>query len=172
MLIQVGLSIEGLPRNNLTCTTYQNTSQELVNGSMGVVIGFQSARDAVLERQRIVGIDWDDKRFRGRYGQDVLADVAKKLGMVSPNQPSQGMQETRNFTLDQQWPLVKFTNGQDLLCGPVSFTVTGIKGNLEASRSQVPLILSWAISIHKAQGQTMSRLKIDMNRIFEKGQSG
>lgn len=35
---------------------------------------------------------------------------------------------------------------------------------------QVPLILSWALSIHKSQGQTIERVKVDLGQIFEKGQ--
>ncbi|CAD6925432.1 unnamed protein product, partial [Tilletia controversa] len=36
---------------------------------------------------------------------------------------------------------------------------------------QVPLILAWAMSIHKAQGQTIPCCRIDLRRIFEKGQA-
>lgn len=74
------------------------------------------------------------------------------------------------FHKDQEWPLVSFANGMELLCAPVDFSVEGLVGNMEALRLQVPLILAWALSIHKSQGQTLSRVKVDLGRIFEKGQ--
>lgn len=41
----------------------------------------------------------------------------------------------------------------------------------EAFRSQIPLVLSYAMSIHKAQGQTIDRLIVDLNTIFAAGQA-
>ncbi|RXK71197.1 hypothetical protein ET141_20930, partial [Klebsiella pneumoniae] len=41
----------------------------------------------------------------------------------------------------------------------------------ELVREQLPLILSWAMSIHKAQGQTLDRVKIDLGRSFANGQA-
>lgn len=74
------------------------------------------------------------------------------------------------FGRQQLWPLVRFENGREMLCPPLDFTVEGFMGNVEARRTQVPLILSWALSIHKSQGQTLARVKVDLAHIFEKGQ--
>lgn len=40
-----------------------------------------------------------------------------------------------------------------------------------ASRIQIPLILAWALSIHKAQGMTIPFLEVSMKGIFECGQA-
>lgn len=37
----------------------------------------------------------------------------------------------------RRWPLVRFTNGTERLCVPEEFAVTGARGYVEASRTQV-----------------------------------
>jgi ATP-dependent DNA helicase PIF1 len=72
-------------------------------------------------------------------------------------------------------PLVKFVNHDG---EPFTMSVprcvwetVAPNGSVMSSRNQVPLILAWAITIHKSQGQTIPRLHVDLNRVFECGQA-
>jgi ATP-dependent DNA helicase PIF1 len=60
---------------------------------------------------------------------------------------------------------------RDLLCQPEVWKVELPNGEVQAQRQQIPLILAWALSIHKAQGQTLQRVKVDLRKVFEKGQA-
>jgi hypothetical protein len=64
-----------------------------------------------------------------------------------------GRKELEDVTLaavqrcSRLWPLVRFTNGASRLCVPEEFTVTGARGNVEASRTQVCELRHTASSI-------------------------
>lgn len=67
------------------------------------------------------------------------------------------------------WPVVLFAcDSVERAVRPESWSV--MDGNVEvAKRSQVPLILAWALSVHKCQGMTLDRVEIDLSRSFEYG---
>ena len=138
----------------------KNVDESLVNGSIGKVIGF-------MDEQKFDSYTAsEDETGRSPGGtiatQNESEDAAKRRMM-------QGITTTR------QWPVVRFTitdgTTRDLLCQPESWKVELPNGEVQASRQQVPLILAWALSIHKAQGQTLERVKVDLGKVFEKGQA-
>jgi len=68
------------------------------------------------------------------------------------------------------YPVVQFLDGQKIIIKPNEYILE--EGNSIIRKIQIPLILSWAITIHKAQGMTLDFVKTDIgNSIFEFGQA-
>ena len=73
------------------------------------------------------------------------------------------------FTEDAGLPIVKYKNGQEMTMNYHVWESEHIKG---IGIKQIPLILAWAITIHKAPGATLELAEIDIGSgIFECGQS-
>jgi ATP-dependent DNA helicase PIF1 len=69
----------------------------------------------------------------------------------------------------QSLPVVRFNNGLEMTVNYHTWMSENIPG---IGVSQIPLILSWAITIHKSQGATLERCIIDIGGgVFEAGQS-
>lgn len=69
----------------------------------------------------------------------------------------------------QYWPLVQFAEGgEPRVMGPEMWKVEK-HGHEIASRTQVPLTLAWALSVHKCQGMTLDRVDTNLSRAFDYG---
>lgn len=107
----------------------RNITNDLVNGTVGVVTGFTN--------------EVDKNYGTGRAFKEALPIVRFTL--------SNGKMYTR--VLDR-----------------MVWEVTQPNGSVLASRCQMPLILAWAVTIHKSQGQTIQRLRVYLQDVFESGQ--
>lgn len=137
----------------------KNMDDTLVNGSLGRVVGFMNEKT------------WDVMNEHGDHGEYELdqeeEDMKKKIRTKA--------KEGANGDTGRRWPLVQFVmpdgTSRQLLVPPESWKIELPNGEVQAERSQIPLILAWALSIHKAQGQTLERVKVNLGRVFEKGQA-
>ncbi|TDZ18543.1 ATP-dependent DNA helicase PIF1 [Colletotrichum orbiculare MAFF 240422] len=137
----------------------KNMDETLVNGSLGKVVKFMSegSFDA-----------WSTTDYGSDMDEDPEARARRKIKAFS--------REVEDATKgNHEFPVVEFSavdgTSRTILCVPEDWKVETPTGEVQASRSQLPLILAWALSIHKAQGQTLERVKVDLGKVFEKGQA-
>lgn len=144
----------------------KNMEDTLVNGSLGRVAAFMD--EATFEHYSKHEEDFNETS--GDLGEGEAADRARKRIKAMGYKEKDGP-----ITTSRKWPLVCFLQPdgteRHLLCQPETWKIELPNGEIQAQRQQVPLILAWALSIHKAQGQTLQRVKVDLGRVFEKGQA-
>ena len=67
-----------------------------------------------------------------------------------------------------EYPMVRFDNGHIVVMQPAAWEMMDGETVL-ASVKQVPLRCAWAITIHKSQGMTLDRARMDLRRTFASG---
>ena len=75
---------------------------------------------------------------------------------------------------ERRWPVVEFAlkdGGRKMMTvAPRVFTVEDCEGTLLVSRVQIPLMLAYCMTVHRAQGLTLDKVVFQMDGIFAYGQ--
>ncbi len=72
--------------------------------------------------------------------------------------------------VDEVSAYVRFDNGPLVRIRPV-VTEYEKHGQVVGTRTEMPLVLAWAVSIHRAQGATLDRMALDLTGSFAQGQA-
>lgn len=73
------------------------------------------------------------------------------------------------FTGSMCLPIVKFASGEQLTIGHETWVV--VTTNAQIKRTQIPLQLAWALSVHKSQGMSLDRAVVSLDKVWEYGQA-
>lgn len=107
------------------------------------------------------------KTFELKVGSQVMLvkNISSRRGLVNG---SRGVVEKISSS---GLPYVKFISQGNQAAIPIDREKWTIKigGRVVATRTQLPLTLAWAITVHKSQGMSLDRVEISLQRAFEPG---
>jgi len=162
-----------------TILTTHNTKVEMVNNNFLKKISAPIKQFTAEYSGDVFKIEFLKKNCLAY--QQLTLKVGAQVMMIKNTLQKEGIVNgslgiVRDFSVKKNYPIVEFNNGKTLTVSPESWQVEKFDSanktsSVEASLTQVPLILAWAITIHKSQGLTLDKISCDLSDSFTAGQS-
>ncbi len=147
----------------------------LVNGSQGVVVGFKSYNKATVPRPgpRIDHADLEAGVLPETQGPGKQGIPQVRGGGDFAFRQSQMKKFYAAAKFAQVLPEVRFSNGKVVTIFPDCCVIQlGEEWPYSLlSRTQIPLVAAWAMTVHKAQGMTMDKVFVHLAKMTIPGQA-
>ena len=122
-----------------------DVAKGLSNGTRGVVVGFRPPAAAELREASGSGGGGESKLAQGSAREFPVVRF-----MLTGSTASGGSKTEERLVTPESWTIEQ-------------------GGKVVARRGQLPLKLAWAITIHKSQGMTISKMTMSLRAVFEPG---
>ena len=120
-----------------------------------------------------------DEKWQEALAKNVIAEVTVYLKVGAKvlfirNNPEEGYYNGMGGVVKEchdKTVVVETIDGETIEVEYEQWEKRDNKGKVVATMKQIPLILGWAITIHKSQGMTLDYMTCDLSRCFECGQA-
>lgn len=138
-----------------------------VNGSTGEIIGWET-----FEKEKL-------PKAKGSLSNKERTDHESRMPASAPvlsgdycEHREENIKAFIQKAGRKEWPIVRFDNGlTKTIIADCTVNEIGEKSPWSIlSRTQIPLLAAWAMSIHKSQGMSLNKVTVDLSRSFEEGQ--
>ena len=175
--------IKGDEKNNdaikpTILTTHNHKAESINNEEMGKINLPKQLYQATYEGV----VDKIEHLKKNCLAQDnLLLKINAQVMMIKNTYQKDGIINgslgvVRDFSVKKNYPIVEFVNGSLLTISPEEWLIERFdelkqEMVIEAKMIQIPLVPSWAITIHKSQGLTLDKIYCDLSDIFTAGQA-
>jgi len=160
------------------------------------ILGTHNFQIEKINANKLKELDTKEKTFIARYEgkqekieflkkncivpENLTLKVGSQVMMLKNTYSKEGIINgsigvVRSFDSKKGYPIVEFTNGSYIKIIPEEWCIEKFNENsgemeVEAMMTQVPLILAWAITVHKSQGMTLEKIRCSLGGAFAEGQ--
>ena len=142
--------------------------QGLVNGAQGVIVDWEP-----YDKDKLPRVE-KKEGHAGSRASDVLAPpvAAPTINGEHAQYREARLKDFVKAHRIREWPIVEFDNGlrKTIYAECLCYEFGDDPPYSIMSRTQVPLIAGWAMTVHKSQGMTLNQVEVDLEKSFEEGQ--
>lgn len=172
LVVKEGIEPTKLYSTNSRADTVNNQRLAALPGGEGRAATYD-AQDKVPEGMMMTpdqldGMSMFPRRLELKVGAQVMLLKNKTPTLVNGSRGTviAFQQSEDGFLL----PVVRWISGETMVVLREEDSKEASRGR-NITRMQIPLRLSWAITIHKAQGMSIDFLEVDLRNVFEAGQA-